>query len=440
MDTPGSGPKQTRYDVVVVGGGHNGLVVCGLPRPGRPVRPRARAPRHDRWARWSRRSSSPACRRGSRGYAYLVSLFPDQIVKDLGLDVQFRSRRTTSYTPAIRRRAAHRAARGAQPDPADRRLVPRADRLGRASTTAGSRSTAASSEFAQVRRAVDARAAREREDDARADRRRTPGDARRAAARPSDRGDVRRRPRARHRRHRRPDRHLRRPARPRPATRTAASSTTSSATAPASGGCRSAAWARSRPRSSAPVWRNGGEVLTRAFVTARADRRHRRAGALPARRRVPLRGVRLGAGQRRAVGDAAPARRAARARGPRARRSRSTCCSTGCRGCGRASHRRWPSPAPSHVARELRTAPAGVPRGPGGRSSPRSRRASSTATASPTRRCWGRWRWTASTPSPSSACTPRRGSTPATSRPSATRPCCASSTSSTSTSRSRSRT
>jgi phytoene dehydrogenase-like protein len=36
-------------------------------------------------------------------YAYLVGLFPDRIVQDLGLDAQFRAPRTASYTPTIRR-------------------------------------------------------------------------------------------------------------------------------------------------------------------------------------------------------------------------------------------------------------------------------------------------------------------------------------------------
>ena len=35
-------------------------------------------------------------------YSYLVSLLPDQIIHDLGLDVELASRATASYTPVVR--------------------------------------------------------------------------------------------------------------------------------------------------------------------------------------------------------------------------------------------------------------------------------------------------------------------------------------------------
>ena len=35
-------------------------------------------------------------------YSYLVSLLPDQIIRDLDLQVELRSRRTASYSPAVR--------------------------------------------------------------------------------------------------------------------------------------------------------------------------------------------------------------------------------------------------------------------------------------------------------------------------------------------------
>src|SRR3954470_4085344 len=88
-------------DAIVVGGGHNGLVAAAyLSRAGRRVLLLERRETlggavagehvfsgHD--ARLSR-------------YAYLVSLLPDRIVNDLGIDVELRERRVASYAPVVR--------------------------------------------------------------------------------------------------------------------------------------------------------------------------------------------------------------------------------------------------------------------------------------------------------------------------------------------------
>ena len=53
-------------------------------------------------------SASACIPEARREYADLVGLFPDRIVKDLGLELQLRSRRTSTYAPAgcqVRRRS-----------------------------------------------------------------------------------------------------------------------------------------------------------------------------------------------------------------------------------------------------------------------------------------------------------------------------------------------
>jgi phytoene dehydrogenase-like protein len=85
-------------DVVVVGGGHNGLVAAGyLARAGLRVRLVERLG-HIGGAAVSAQAFDGVDVRLSR-YSYLVSLLPSQIVEDLGAGVRLARRQFSSYTP-----------------------------------------------------------------------------------------------------------------------------------------------------------------------------------------------------------------------------------------------------------------------------------------------------------------------------------------------------
>src|SRR6187402_2287924 len=87
-----------KYDIVIIGAGHNGLVAATyLAKAGKSVLI-LEANTEIGGATTSVRVFPDFDAHLSR-YSYLVSLLPDQIVKDLGLNFKTISRRVASYTP-----------------------------------------------------------------------------------------------------------------------------------------------------------------------------------------------------------------------------------------------------------------------------------------------------------------------------------------------------
>src|ERR1700726_1121261 len=92
---------KSRYDVVILGAGHNGLVAATyLGRAGLSV---LLLEKNDYigGATTSQKVFPDYDARLSR-YSYLVSLFPEKIIRDLGLKLELRRRGTGSFTPYIK--------------------------------------------------------------------------------------------------------------------------------------------------------------------------------------------------------------------------------------------------------------------------------------------------------------------------------------------------
>src|SRR5438270_4656630 len=93
-----SAEMKSRYDVVILGAGHNGLVAASyLGRAGLSV---LLLEKNDYigGATTSQKVFPDYDARLSR-YSYLVSLFPEKIIRDLGLRLELRRRATGSFTP-----------------------------------------------------------------------------------------------------------------------------------------------------------------------------------------------------------------------------------------------------------------------------------------------------------------------------------------------------
>lgn len=89
---------KSRYDAIVIGGGHNGLVAAAyLGRAGKSVLVLEK--NADIGGATASQKVFPDYEAYLSRYSYLVSLFPQKIIDDLGLTFQTKRRRTASFTP-----------------------------------------------------------------------------------------------------------------------------------------------------------------------------------------------------------------------------------------------------------------------------------------------------------------------------------------------------
>lgn len=139
------GPGRSRYDAIVIGGGHNGLTAAAyLARAGRSCLLLERRSELGGAAVSERLFAGVPARLSS--YSYLVSLLPQMIVEELGLPVRLARRTVSSYTPDPRSGAA----RGLLVDESD----PGATAASFSAVTGGERDRAAWVELYELTRRV----------------------------------------------------------------------------------------------------------------------------------------------------------------------------------------------------------------------------------------------------------------------------------------------
>ncbi|MBT3635293.1 MAG: FAD-dependent oxidoreductase, partial [Opitutae bacterium] len=91
----------SKYDVAIIGGGHNGLVsACYLAKAGLSVLVLERNAELGGATRSAQAFDGMEARLSV--YSYLVSLLPERIITDLDLKLELLPRRTASYTPRIK--------------------------------------------------------------------------------------------------------------------------------------------------------------------------------------------------------------------------------------------------------------------------------------------------------------------------------------------------
>src|ERR1044072_6452696 len=92
---------KSKYDVVILGAGHNGLVAPAY-LGGTALSVLLLEQKDYTGGAATAQKVSPDYVAFLSRYSYLVSLFPEQIIRDLGLNLELRRRATGSFTPYVR--------------------------------------------------------------------------------------------------------------------------------------------------------------------------------------------------------------------------------------------------------------------------------------------------------------------------------------------------